>query len=165
MKISYKLLIVIIPLILSNANCTSQQKRSSDTISSNGVQKKSKIEKIEITEQTRGTNRLISFTPGSKTTSVNGTISVDVLSAAAWESIVKQAELIDLYKIASFKSPSEGRFGDRALASTILITTGGKTYESSTFDSGVPPKELESLYRELFKEIKSKQKFSGKDVR
>ncbi|SFN23164.1 hypothetical protein SAMN05421594_1679 [Chryseobacterium oleae] len=162
---NYRLLIALIPLILTNTNCTSQQKGDSGAVVSNGVQKKSKIEKIEITEQTRGTNRLISFAPGSKTTSVNGTVSEDVLSAAAWESIVKQAELIDLDKIASLKSPSEGRFGDRAFASTILITSGGKTYESSTFDSGVPPKELESLYRELFVEIKSKQKLPKKGLR
>lgn len=165
MKMNYKLLIALIPLVLCNMNCTSQQKGSLGTIASNDVQKKSRIEKIEITEQTRGTNRLISFTPGSKTTSVNGTVSVDVLSAAAWENIVKQAELIDLDKIASLKSPSEGRFGDRAFASTILVTSGGKTYESSTFDSGVPPKELESLYRELFVEIKSKQKLPKKGSR
>ncbi|MCT2561064.1 hypothetical protein [Chryseobacterium herbae] len=123
------------------------------------------MEKIEVTEQTRGTNRIITFTPDSKTTSVNGNVSVDVLSAAAWENIVKQAEVIDLDKIASLKSPSEGRFGDRAFASSILITVDGKTYESSTFDSGVPPKELEPLYRELFKGIKGKQKPSGKEIR
>ncbi|WP_131401749.1 hypothetical protein [Chryseobacterium sp. JM1] len=157
---NYKLLIALIPLVLSNMNCTSQQKGSSDTITSNGVQKKSRIQKIEITEQTRGTNRIITFTPGSRSTSVNGNVSADVLSASAWESIVKQAELIDLDKIASLKSPSEGRFGDRAFASTLLITADDKIYESSTFDSGAPPKELESLYGELFKEIKGRQKFS-----
>lgn len=157
---NYKLLIALIPFVLCNINYTSQQKGSSDTITSNGVQKKSKIQKIEITEQTRGTNRIITFIPSTRNTSVNGNVSVDVLSAAAWESIVKQAEQIDLDQIASFRSSSEGRFGDRAFASTILITADGKVYESSTFDSGVPPKELESLYKELFKEIKSKQTFS-----
>ncbi|WP_131707626.1 hypothetical protein [Chryseobacterium angstadtii] len=159
---NYKLLIALIPLVLCHMNCTSQQKGSSDAITSNGVQKKTKIQKVEITEQTRGTNRLITFTPGSKTTSVNGNVSVDVLSAAAWESIVKQAEMVNLDKISSLAAPSEGRFGDRAFASTILITADGKVYESSTFDSGVPPKELDSLYRELFKEIKGKQKFTEK---
>ncbi|PIF44652.1 hypothetical protein CLU96_1632 [Chryseobacterium sp. 52] len=160
-----KLLIALIPVLLCNVNCTSQKKGSSGAITSNGVQKKSKVQKIEITEQTRGTNRLITFTSGSTTTSVNGNISVAVLSAADWENIVKQAELIDLDKIASLTAPSEGRYGDRAFASSILITVDGKTYESSTFDSGAPPKELENLYRELFKEIKSKQKFSKKGLR
>lgn len=154
---NYRLLIMLIPIVLWDINCTPQQKIDTGVGVSNAVQKKSKIEKVEITEQTRGTNRLITFTSGSKTTTVNENVSVDVLSAVAWENIIKQAELIDLDKIALWQSPSEGRFGDRALASTVSITVDGKAYQSSSFDSGRPPKELENLYRELFKEIKAKQ--------
>jgi hypothetical protein len=142
--------------MLCNVNCTSQQKGNSDAVALNAVQKKSKIEKIEIKEQARGTDRLITFIPNSKTTSLNGNVSVSALSPLDWASIVKQTELIDLDKIASLKSPSEGRFTDRALISSVLITVGGKTYESSSFDAGIPPKELENLYKELFKNIKTK---------
>ncbi|MBB6369113.1 hypothetical protein [Chryseobacterium shigense] len=132
---------------------------------SNGLQAKSKIEKIEVTEQTRGTNRLITFTPDSKITSVNGNVTTSILSAVNWENIVKNAEAIDLSKIASFQSPTEGRFGDRALYSSILITKGGKVYESSNFDAGNPPKELENLYNALFSDRKVKQKFPKNNIR
>ncbi|NML72427.1 hypothetical protein HHL23_21965 [Chryseobacterium sp. RP-3-3] len=152
---NYKFLIMLSPFIAFNTNCTSRQKVDTAVVTSNDVQKRSKIKKVEITEQTRGTNRLITFTPGSVTTTENGNVSVDVLSAVAWGNIIKQAELIDLDKIALWQSPSEGRFGDRALASTVSITVDGKAYQSSSFDSGRPPKELENLYRELFKEIKA----------
>ncbi|MGG5210093.1 hypothetical protein ACQWU4_14280 [Chryseobacterium sp. MIQD13] len=160
-----RLLITFISIVLCNVNCTSQQKGNSGESASNTAQKKSKIEKIEVTEQTRGTNRLITFTPGSKTTSLNGNVSVSALSTADWAAIVKQAEIINLDQIASFKSSSEGRFSDRALASSILITANGKVYESSSFDAGRPPKELEGLYMALFKDTKAKPALPKKNFR
>ncbi|REC77497.1 hypothetical protein DRF60_10935 [Chryseobacterium elymi] len=159
-----KLIITLTSLILCNANCTSQQKGNPDAFTSNAVQKKSKIEKIEIKEQTRGTDRLITFIPNSRTTSLNGNVSVSALSPLDWTNIIKQIEVIDLEKIASLKSPSEGRFTDRALISSISITVDGKTYESSSFDAGIPPKELENLYKELFKNIKAKQKLPKRNL-
>jgi len=158
-----RLTIALISLMLCNVNCTSQQKGNPDAFTANAVQK-SKIEKIEIKEQTRGTDRLITFIPNSKTISLNGSVSVSALSPLDWANIVKQIEVIDLDKIASLKSPSEGRFTDRALISSVLITVDGKTYESSSFDAGIPPKELENLYKELFKDIKTKQKPSTRNL-
>jgi len=105
-----------------------------------------KIEKIEIAEQTRGINRTIVYTSTSKTISNNGEQTSEKLPSAEWEKIVKQASIIDLSKISSFEAPTTGRFSDKALASTIIITSDGKTYESGSFDAGIPPKELEELY-------------------
>jgi len=148
---SFRFFIMLIPLLLCNINCTSQQKNIPDQSIQDSLQKKNKIEKIEVTEQTRGTNRIMTFTPGSKSISVNGNVSNSKLSDEDWESIINQVQFIDLDKIASLKAPSEGRFTDRALSSAVSITVNGKVYESSTFDSGVPPKELENLYQLLVK--------------
>lgn len=158
-----RLIIALISLMLYNVNCTSQQKGNPDAFASNAVQK-SKIDKIEIKEQTRGTDRLITFIPNSKTIYLNGSVSVSALSPLDWANIVKQVEVIDLDKISSLKSPSEGRFTDRALISSVLITVDGKTYESSSFDAGIPPKELENLYKELFKDVKTRQKPSKRNL-
>ncbi|MFC3159528.1 hypothetical protein [Chryseobacterium arachidis] len=100
-------------------------------------------------EQTRGTNRIITFSSGSIITSLNENISKSELSSSDWENMVNQASLIDLLKMSSYNSPTTGRFSDRALSSTIIITSNGNTYESSAFDAGIPPKELDGLYQLL----------------
>lgn len=161
----FKFSITVIFVFLCNLSCISQQKQDKGIAASNGLQLEPKIEKIEVTEQTRGTNRLITFTPNSKITSVNGNVTTSILQAASWENIVKHAEIIDLSKISSFQSPTQGRFGDRALSSSILITVDGKVYESSSFDVGNPPKELENLYNSLFSDRKVKQKFPKNNLR
>ncbi|WP_153398714.1 hypothetical protein [Chryseobacterium vaccae] len=156
-------LIILTPLLLFNVSCNSQQK-SSD-IQLNTVQKNFDIKKIEVTERTRGTNRITTFIPGSKITSVNGSESVAVLSAADWNAMVKQAEMIDLSKISTLKSPTQGRATDRALASAVIITTSKEIFTSSSFDAGMPPKELEGLYKILVDKSSSKSKPPKRDFR
>ncbi len=141
--------LLLISLSLVNITCISQQKTERSENNSSTYQKTNEIDKIELKEQTRGTNRSITFNYGSIITSLNENISKSEISSSEWENIVKQASLIDLSKIASYESPTTGRFSDRALASTIIITSNGKTYQSASFDAGIPPKELEELYRLL----------------
>lgn len=140
--------ILLIPLLLSSVNCTSQQKKP-DVEKTETAQKKSTVKKVEIRERTRGTNRIITFIPGSKITSLNGNVTTSVLAASDWKKIVKQAGMIDLSAIASLQAPTNGSATDRALASVITVTTDDGVYKSSSFDSGIPPKELENLYWSL----------------
>ena len=139
-------LILLILFGFTNTQCTSQQKTENHNKNSSINQKKQNIDKIEITEQTRGTNRIITFTQNSESVNVNGTIENSEISSSRWENIVKQVGLLDLQKISSYESPTTGRFSDRALASTISIISNGNTYTSASFDAGIPPKELEGLY-------------------
>lgn len=141
--------LLLISLSLVNITCISQQKTEKIENNSSTYQKTTEIDKIELKEQTRGTNRSITFDAGSIITSLNENISKSEISSSEWENIVKQASLIDLSKIASYESPTTGRFSDSALASTIIITSNGKNYQSASFDAGIPPKELEGLYRLL----------------
>lgn len=153
-----KQLILLILFGLVNITCTSQQKTGNNSEKLSITQKKQKIDKIELKEQTRGTNRLFTFDPSSIITSLNDNVTKSELLSSEWENMVKQANLIDLSKIASYESPTTGRFSDKALASTIIITSDGKTYQSASFDAGIPPKELEGLYQLL----QSKTGFSKK---
>lgn len=139
-------LLLIFLISISSISCNSQLKTSNVENKSTIYEKMTKIEKIEIAEQTRGINRTIVYTSTSKTISNNGEQTSEKLPSAEWEKIVKQASIIDLSKISSFEAPTTGRFSDKALASTIIITSDGKTYESGSFDAGTPPKELEELY-------------------
>lgn len=157
-----KLLIILTVISFFNINCVSQKKEYSNKSPSQAGPQKYQIEKIELSEETRGTHRIFTITPTSKTTSVNGTSTTAVMSSTEWENIIKQVQEIDLAKISSLESPTTNRFSDRALSSSILIVTPEKRYQSSQFDAGIPPKELENLYRIL---IKGNQKPSKKAIR
>ncbi|SIP97510.1 hypothetical protein SAMN05880574_10383 [Chryseobacterium sp. RU37D] len=139
-------LLLIIFYALINLGCVHQLKTENPRNESITLQKSPKIERIEITERTRGTNRSTVYAPFSKITLDNGQKTTENISTAQWKEIAKQAGLINLSKMPSFPSPTTGRFSDRALISTLIITSEGKTYTSSSFDAGIPPKELEGLY-------------------
>jgi hypothetical protein len=126
--------------------CNSQLKSNHDNKISNITKKYNKIDAIKLTAQTRGTNKNITFTQNSIVSSVNGTEIKSEITLNEWKNISDQANLIDLSKMSTYKSLTTERFSDRALASKIIITSQGKTYESSSFDEGIPPKELEGLY-------------------
>ncbi|AZB00330.1 hypothetical protein EG359_12180 [Chryseobacterium joostei] len=136
---------------LLNINCTSQQKAEINKNTSTSDIQKSKIEKIELQEQTRGTRKLITFTSSSKVVSLNGEATIFPLSSNEWKKITEQANQIELSKISTLKAPTSARFSDGALSATVYITSDGQTYTSSSFDSGVPPKELEKLYQVITK--------------
>lgn len=135
--------------LLININCNHQSKNESTSPKTESSSQQSKIEKIQLTEQTRGSNTIITYTPASKVSSYNGEESNSPMSASEWGKITKQAEAIDLSKISTLQSPTTDRYTDRALIATIIITSNGTTYTSASFDSGKPPKELEELYNSI----------------
>lgn len=132
-----------------NIKCTSQHNTEEQKNNSVINKKYSQIEKVELREQTRGTNRLITFTKESIIMYLNGDHTKSEISAADWENISKEADLLDLSKISTYKSTTTKRFHDGAMASVIMITANGKTFSSTGFDAGIPPKELEGLYNVL----------------
>lgn len=151
------LLFIILFNIITN-NYFSQQQRIINKNKLSNTWQKQKIEKIELKEQTRGTNRLITFTPNSKITSLNGDITTSSLSTDEWRKITEQVSLIELSKVDTFSSSTTDRYSDKALASTITFFVDGKEYTSSTFDAGAPPKELKSLYDLLMGNTKNQKK-------
>ncbi len=147
--------IILLFLIISTTACTMQNNAQINNIGEN--KSTVKLEKIELKEQTRGTNRIITFNSKTLMTSLNGNLTQSKIALPEWENVEKQINLVDLSKISSFAAPSTGHYSDQALASTIIITSNGNTYQSSSFDFGNPPKELESLYKALRQIIQSKK--------
>ncbi|MDC8101704.1 hypothetical protein [Chryseobacterium rhizosphaerae] len=138
--------------IFSIISCINQNKGKNNGKNLTINTKQWKIEKVQLIEQTRGVNDSVTFTATSKVyTSNNADPTNSSISPSEWESISKQAEALDLSAISKLQSPTTGRYSDRALAATIIITSGGTIYTSATFDSGHPPKELEALYNEIQK--------------
>ncbi|MBW3523017.1 hypothetical protein [Chryseobacterium sp. NKUCC03_KSP] len=117
----------------------------------------SKIEKISLSERTRGTIRDFTLSNGKLESSINGNIDSQELSQNDWSKIVEYTEEINAEGISKLGSPSTKRYSDAALASHITITKNGTDHQSSTFDSGNPPAELKDLYNEVQRIIKTKK--------
>ncbi|WP_336961371.1 hypothetical protein [Chryseobacterium contaminans] len=136
-------------LVLSSIQCQNQSKNGYIEKNVNVNAQQTKIEKIELTEQTRGFHTVITFTPKSKTSVFNGEEKQSPMSSSDWERISQRAAAIDLSKISTLEAPTSGRHSDQAMISTLIITSNGTTYTSANFDSGNPPKELKPLYDEF----------------
>lgn len=155
MKLQF--IIINIITILSTIGCVNQNKNDVNSKNLTKITKQQKIEKIELIERTRGTNRGVVYTPNLIIATLNGESTQTPMPISEWEKISRQAEALDLSKISGLQSPTTGRYTDRALAASIMITSNGVTYTSASFDSGIPPKELEALYNTL-QQPKEKQK-------
>lgn len=65
------------------------------------------------------------------------------------------SELLSLYKsvnkegLATLKAPSEKRFYDGAAIGSFRVITKDTTFESSSFDAGNPPAEIEKIVNKL----------------
>jgi len=147
MKIYITLFAMIINLIFVECGSQGTNERKNNYPVTQNMQK---IKKIEITEQSRGTNKTITFTQDSVLTTSNGIQTKSTMLSKDWNDILKQINTIDLSKIESFEAPTNERFSDKASACTIIIYSEGFTFSSKSFDKGFPPKELENLYMLLY---------------
>lgn len=141
--------LIITFFILLNMGCNSQKFPDKDENITAVQQKKHDIDKIELREQSRGISRSFTFSPYALSAVVNGETIQSEIPAEDWKNIAEQAKRISLSEISSYNSSTTGRFSDRALSSTIIITSGKQVFESSSFDEKIPPKELEGLYQLL----------------
>jgi len=66
-----------------------------------------------------------------------------------WNKLILLTDNIDLDSISTLKSPTEARFYDGASIATLKIRSKNKVFESSSFDHGNPPKEIEALVKEI----------------
>jgi len=144
---TYSLIITI--SILLNMSCHSQKLFHNNENLSALQQKNYDISKIELKEQSRGISRSFVFSPYDLSADVNGETIKSEIPAEEWKNIAEQAKRINLLEISSYSSSTTGRFSDKALSSTIIITSGKQVFESSSFDEKIPPKELEGLYQLL----------------
>lgn len=138
-------------LLTSTISCVSHNKNENNGNNLTKTIKQQKIEKVQISEKTRGYSQNSVFTATFIKTTSNEDSTQVAMPPSEWEKISKQAEALDLSKISNLQSPTTGRYSDQALSATIIITSNGITYTSASFDSGIPPKELEALYNTIQK--------------
>lgn len=67
-----------------------------------------------------------------------------------WTAICFELDKIPLSKLKKLKSSSNRSHTDAAMQASLHVTKGNKSYFSSTFDHGNPPKEIAVLIHLLF---------------
>lgn len=72
-----------------------------------------------------------------------------VMTKDTWNQLNSLINTINLDSISTLKSPTEARFYDGASIGTLKISKNGTVYESSSFDHGTPPLEIETLVKEI----------------
>ncbi|MFB3386050.1 hypothetical protein [Flavobacterium sp. LAR06] len=85
-------------------------------------------------------NKTVSITNGRDTQPIEKKIT-----DTKWKQIVTEFSKIKLESIPTLKAPTEKRFYDGAAIGNLKITQNQKTYETTGFDNGFPPQEIEKL--------------------
>ena len=66
-----------------------------------------------------------------------------------WSKLMNLLNAVDLKNISKLKAPTEARLYDGAAIAQLIILKENVTFESSSFDHGNPPKEIEALVQEI----------------
>lgn len=85
-----------------------------------------------------------------------------LMNTAKWNELVKTLQAVKLSTIPSWSSPTKAREYDGAAHCKIAVSTKANTYESQTFDSGKPMKQLQGLYDAIDK-IRNEIDADGKE--
>jgi hypothetical protein len=108
---------------------------------------------IEYSANTRGFYQkiIISNRKLSVSKDRNGTEKpiATAISDADWKELVTAFQTIELDNLATLKAPSKKRFHDGAAIADLKIVHQEKTYQSTSFDHGTPPKEIEKLVTKI----------------
>ncbi len=67
------------------------------------------------------------------------------IAAKDWEELVDCFNKMELDSLPKLKAPTEKRFHDGAPIAKFKITFQDKTYETTSFDHGFPPKEIKKF--------------------
>jgi hypothetical protein len=71
------------------------------------------------------------------------------ISDENWKELVMLFNKIDLEKLSTYEGPTQKRFYDGAPNANMIITHKEKEYNSTTFDHGNPPIQIEDLVKKI----------------
>lgn len=133
-----KVLLFLVSLVFINSGCCSSKKEQ-DHIA------------IEYSAHSRGLFKQIII--ANKSVSIinnrEDIATTKTYSESNWNLLLEAIKSVDIENITNLKAPSEKRFYDGAAIANFKITLNGKSYETSSFDHGNPPKEIEKLINQV----------------
>jgi hypothetical protein len=71
------------------------------------------------------------------------------ISDADWNALISDFREVNLDKLPTLKAPTEKRFYDGAAIANLHITYKDKIYQTTDFDHGFPPAEIERLVTKI----------------
>ena len=108
---------------------------------------------IEYTANTRGFYQKITvknqMVTVSKDRDENDKSVPTKISDADWKELVQSFKTMELDSLSRLKAPTEKRFYDGAAIANLKITYKDKTYETTSFDHGFPPKEINKFVNKI----------------
>ncbi len=130
-----KHLSLLLLILIGTLSCSSQQKLNWDSVS------------VEYSAHSRGFYQEIEIHDQSArvTTSRNQKPIKIPIDKTSWNALKKEVEAISLEELHNFKAPTQKRFYDGAPIGNLTINYQDKEYQTSGFDHGYPPKEIEKL--------------------
>ena len=108
---------------------------------------------IEYTANTRGFYQKITvknqMVTVSKDRDENDKSVPTKISDADWKELVQSFKTMELDSLSRLKAPTEKRFYDGAAIANLKITYKDKIYETTSFDHGFPPKEINKFVNKI----------------
>jgi len=133
-----RVLIFLLSLVIFEKGC-SEPKINQDSLS------------IEYSTLSKGSYRLITI--NKKDISViNKRDAKPIIKACGekdWDNLIYALKPVDIENLPNLKAPTQKRLFDGAAIASLVITYNGNTYKSASFDHGNPPKEIESIVKEI----------------
>ena len=76
------------------------------------------------------------------------------IADADWKALIADFQEVNLEELSNLKAPTEKRFYDGAAIGELKITYKGTTYQTSGFDHGTPPVEIERFVNKILSLVK-----------
>ncbi|MFV5694250.1 hypothetical protein ACM55G_02275 [Flavobacterium sp. LB3P122] len=136
-----KILSVLFLTIFLGKGCEAQKKQDIETAV------------VEYVANTRGSYQKITvknqIVTVSKDRNGNDKPVPAKITDADWKELVEFFKSVKLDSLAKLKAPTEKRFYDGAAIANLKITYKDKTYETTGFDHGFPPKEIKKFVNKI----------------
>ena len=71
------------------------------------------------------------------------------ISEANWNELISVLQSVKLDSLSTYKVPTQRRFYDGAAIANLKVTYKEKEYQTSDFDHGTPPLEIEYFVKKL----------------
>lgn len=147
-----KAITLLATMTVTFASCNCQKTTvEKNNLTSETTMKQEAMPTLEYEANTRGFFRKI--TVDNKTIAVinvrDGKPTTSKISDADWNELVALYKSVNKEGLAALKAPSEKRFYDGAAIGSFRVITKDTTFESSSFDAGNPPAEIEKIVNKL----------------
>lgn len=113
------------------------------------LMEKETLNSVDLSYQTRGTQKNLHITSEKIVVTINGQTSNYKITPAQWKKIVLATKKLSFKDLSTLERPSTKSYSDAAFEATLKIKTSLQEYESITFDHHSPPTELSVLIKAM----------------